>query len=129
MLLWASVAQAAGTVTTTEITRTSVRKVTFAWTSSAGGAADGATTAAFDGRIIGFATIPDSGTAPTALYDITLVDADGHDVLMGQGANRSATATEYVTEANMAGVASSKLTLHVTNAGTTKLGVVVVWIR
>lgn len=119
----------AGTVTITEVSHTSVKKVTFAWTSSAGGAADGTTTKVFDGRIIGFATIPDSGTAPTDNYDLTILDADGHDVLLGQGANRDTATTEYVSEASLAGVAGSTLALHVTNAGAAKLGVAIIWIR
>lgn len=36
------------------------------------------------------------GTAPTALYDITLVDADGADIAGGVLLNRSATVTELV---------------------------------
>lgn len=119
----------AGTVTTTEITHTSVRKLTFAWTSSAGGAADGASTAAFDGAIIGLTTIPSGAAAPTVNYDITVVDADGHDVLLGAGANRSDTATEHVAGSSLAGVAGSQLTLHVTNAGNAKQGTVILYVR
>ena len=46
----------------------------------------------FDGRILSITTNP--GVAPTALYDITLDNADGFDILGGAGANLSATATE-----------------------------------
>ena len=48
---------------------------------------------AFEGRLVALITNP-GATAPTALYDITLVDADGADRMQGVGANRSATATE-----------------------------------
>lgn len=37
--------------------------------------------------------IDPGSTAPQALYDITLTDAQGEDVLAGQGSNLSATAT------------------------------------
>lgn len=50
----------------------------------------------FSGRIVALETDPGS-TAPTANYDITLEDANGHDVLEGVGANRSASATEKVS--------------------------------
>ena len=120
----------AGTVTSTEITHTSVRKVTFAWTSSAGGAADGTTTAAFDGQLIGLTTIPSGGgTAPDANYDVAVNDADGHDVLLGAGLNRHTSNTEHVATASLGGVAGSKLTLAVTAAGAAKQGTVVLRIR
>lgn len=124
----ATVGHAAGTVTTAEITHTSVRKITFTWTSSSGGAADATTTAAFDGRVIGLITDP-GAAAPTDDYDLAITDADGHDVLLGAGANRDTVNTEYVTEGSLAGVAGSKLTLAITNAGNAKQGVVVLFIR
>jgi len=49
----------------------------------------------FSGRVVSLETNPGS-TAPTANYDITLEDGDGHDVLEGVGANRSDSATEKV---------------------------------
>ena len=118
----------AGTVVTSERIHGSAKKVIFAWTSAASGAADATTVAAFDGRIVGLITIP--GTpAPTTLYDVAVLDGDGHDVLLGAGADRSAAVTEYKTEANLAAVAASKLTLAVTNAGDAKQGTVILFIR
>lgn len=118
----------AGTVVTTEITHTSAKKITFAWT-SASGAADATTTGAFDGKVVGLTTDPDSGAAPDDNYDVVVNDADGHDVLLGAGANRDTANTEHVAEANLGAVAGSKLTLGITNAGNAKEGVVVLWIR
>lgn len=129
LLLIAGYVIAAGTVTTTEISSTSVKKVTFAWTSSAGGAADATTTKAYDGRVIGLTTIPSGGAAPDDNYDVTVKDVDGHDVLLGRGIDRDTANTEFVTEANMAGVAGSTLTLAVTNAGAAKQGTVILWVR
>lgn len=122
---------AVGTVTITEVTHTSAKKVSFVWVSGSGaedGTASGTTTAAFDGDIIGLATIP-SVTAPTNLYDITVTDAGGHDVLMGAGADRATATTEYVAGTSLAVAAGSKLTLNVTNAGTTKGGTCILYIR
>lgn len=50
---------------------------------------------ALEGTLRALATAPGS-TQPTALYDITIVDQYGHDVLEGVGANRSATVSEKV---------------------------------
>lgn len=126
----APVAFSAGTVTRTEITFPTVKKVTFAWTSSAGGAADSTTGSAFDGKLIALMTIPAAaGDAPTDNYDVAVNDADGHDVLAGAGANRDTANTEIVAEASLGAVAGSKLTLAVTNAGATKQGAVILWIR
>ncbi len=119
----------AGTVTTTEITHTSAKKITFAWTSSSGGAADATTTNAFDGKVVGLTTDPDGTDAPTDNYDIVINDADGHDVLLGAGANRDTLDTEHVAEANLGAVAGSKLTLAITTAGNAKKGVVIMWVR
>lgn len=125
----ASPAMAAGTVTIGEITTTSAKRIVFTWTSSAGGAADGTTVfAAFDGKLVGFTTDP-GATAPTDNYDITIVDADGYDVLLGQGTDRDTANTEHVATDLLGAVAGSSLTLHVTNAGATKQGVVILWIR
>ena len=123
----------AGTVVTTEVTHTSVKKVTFAWTSSAGGAADATTTAVFDGDVFCAVQIPNTGiTQPTNAYDVTVTDADGHDVLGGLGANLSNAANTVKNKAagdELVAVAGSKLTLAVTNAGAAKTGEVVLYIR
>ena len=119
----------AGTVVIAEVTHTSAKKVTFTWTCSAGGAADGTTTKAFDGKVVGFTTDPDDTDAPTDNYDVVVSDIDGHDVLLGAGANRDTLDTEHVVGASLSAVAGSKLTLAVTNAGNVKKGVVIVWVR
>ena len=119
----------AGTVTITEITYTSAKKITFTWTSSSGGAADATTAKVFDGKLVGLTTDPDGTDAPTDNYDIVISDADGHDVLLGAGANRDTLDTEHVAEANLGAVAGSKLTLAVTTAGNATKGVVIMWVR
>lgn len=119
----------AGTVTMAEVRYTAIKKITWSWTSTSGGAADGATTYAYDGDLIGLTTDPDGTSAPTDNYDITITDSDGRDVLLGAGANRDTATTEHVVGTNLAAVAGSKLTLNVANAGDTKKGVVVLWLR
>ncbi len=115
-------------VTPTEIKHTSIKKVTFAWTSDGDGDAEGTTTHAYDGAIVALMTVPDGTSAPSDNYDIVVNDADGIDVLLGKGADRDTATTEYVTSA-MGAVSGSKLTLSVSNAGDTKKGTVVLWLR
>ena len=121
----------AGTVTLTEITHTQPKKITFTWTSSAGGAADGATSGTYSGEIIRAVQVPDSGgTQPTDLYDVVLTDADGADVLHGLGANLSnAAATNKAAKDGLGAVVNSVLTLAVTNAGNAKGGKTIVYLR
>lgn len=119
----------AGTVTVAEETYGSVKKITFTWTASAGGAADGATTGVYNGAIQRLVTVPDTGTAPTNLYDVVVNDQDGTDVLMGAGANRSATVTEQVLASSLGVVANDTLTIGVTNAGNGGKGVTYVYVR
>lgn len=115
----------------TEITHTSAKKIVAAWTSdNATGAVSGTTTAAFDGAIIGLTTIPGAGAAaPDDNYDVAITDVDGHDVLLGAGANRDTLNTEHVTSATLACVAGSKLTVAITNAGNANTGTVILWVR
>jgi hypothetical protein len=130
VLALTSEAWAAGTVTVTEEAYSAVRKVKFAWTSDGAGAADGATTGDFSGKIEALVTVPNGGgTQPTDLYDLTVVDDDGTDVLSGAGANRSNASTQVVLSASLGIVANDRLTLHVTNAGAAKGGTVYVYLR
>lgn len=122
---------AVGTVTISPETYSSPKKITFSWTSSDDtGAVSGTTTAeAHDGQILTCVTVPGSGDEePTVNYDVTLLDEAGCDVLAGQGANRSNVTTEYIT-ASMGCVANDKLELRVANAGNSKTGTVVVFLR
>jgi hypothetical protein len=85
----------AGSITTTHYgLGGAIRRLVFACTADA---ADGSfpdtALPKIEGRLLAIVTNP-GATAPTALYDVTLEDADGADRLQGAGANRSATATE-----------------------------------
>lgn len=119
----------AGTVSSTETTHTSLKRIKFVWISSAAGAADATTTAKFDGEIVMVATAPGTGgTQPTDDYDLVITNADGVDMLAGQGANRDNVATEIIAS-GLGGFSGEAVTLGITNAGNTKAGTVYVWIR
>lgn len=116
-----------------------VVKHTFAWVSAADGSATVPSSIAVSGRIERVAFIPSASVAPTNLYDVTLTDADGFDCLAGQGANLSDSAKSHVcpalplkdgtTTADYPITVDSVLTLNVTNAGDSKAGTVVVYVR
>ncbi len=86
----------AGTVTLTHYTVGHVRKIVADWVAdAANGSVPDTVLPAFEGRLAELTTDP-GATAPTDLYDLTLVDGDGVDRLQGLGANRSATVTQSV---------------------------------
>lgn len=129
----------AGTVVPTPSkSRRSIKSITWAWTSSAGGAADSVNTITLSGEILRVVFNP--GTpAPTANYDVVILDADGADVLGGLGANRHTTNTEQIapvletvvganTYASRV-VIDGPLTLQVSNAGASKQGSVTMYYR
>ena len=115
----------------TEDTSGGLQKVKWTWVSDSNGdAGPTSTTAQFNGVLWKLITIPgDSDLAPTAAYDMTILDADGVDQLCGLGADRSATATEYKSNSDGLGVVkSSKLRLVVDAAGELNEGTVVLYI-
>ena len=121
---------AGSAMTFTEVTYGTIKKIKAAWVSDdATGAVSGTTANYYDGRLIGAVTVPDGSAAPTDNYDIAVNDSDGVDVALGAFADRDTTNTEYRVEASMAGVANSKLTLAVTNAGNSKKGALYLYIR
>ncbi len=120
----------AGVVTITEETYGTMKKVKFAWTSDAAGAADGTTTKAYSGAIERLVTVPGAGAdQPTNLYNVAVNDEDVTDVLMGAGAGRSNASTQQVLASSLGVVANDKLALAITAAGNTKKGTVYVYIR
>src|SRR4051812_13185741 len=76
-----------------------VNRIVLAWVSDAsGGAVSGIpTTFPVNGVLLAVEFVPDGGgTAPTNLYDVTLTDTAGVDVLGGQGANLANNANTVV---------------------------------
>jgi hypothetical protein len=106
----------------------------WVWTSAAAPAAGSVTEVGaltnVSGCIMQFINVPDSGvTQPTNLFDMTLLDENGVDVLMGAGANLSNDKTstaDYKTIRNLDGgpvcVHNATLTPAITAAGNEKTG-------
>lgn len=123
------------TVTTAEFVGLGLIKTTIAWVSDAAGAVSGNAFAIRRGWLQQVKFIPDSGgTQPTDLYDITLKFADGIDMLVGTGANLSATVpTVTAPQLNTGGTApvfidDGNIDLVVANAGASKGGTVILYI-
>jgi len=121
----------AGTVTITERRVGHLWRVKFTWVTSAGGAADGATTVPVTGKVAAAVQIPDAGgTQPDNAYDVTVKDADGVDVLNALGANLSnAAVTQKVKSDELGIVVNSNLTLGVTGGGAAKGGSTIVYLE
>lgn len=115
-------------VTLAENTQHSLKLIKWAWTSATDGTVSSQTNGDFTGFIKGCFTDP-GATAPTAAYDVTILDEDGIDVILGNGADRSATATEFIKAASASMVFESKLTLTIANAGAEKTGTVYLYIQ
>ena len=121
----------AGTVTKSELTVFSVKKVAFTWLSDGTGLATSTTTSPFTGMIQRVIQLPDGGgTQPTTLYDVVVNDSDGVDVLHGLGADLSnavPTIKDYTH--GVGAVVNSTLSLSVTNAGINKGGKTIIYLR
>lgn len=118
----------AGTVTVQESGFHGVRKIRWAWTSTAGGAADLITTKSYYGEVLALVTDPDGTAAPTADYDITVTDAEGYDVMQGAGSDRHTSSTETAVPTAKS-IAFGPLTLNVANAGNAKSGVAILYVQ
>jgi hypothetical protein len=128
--------EGAGTVTATHAKQETIRQLRLAWTSDAAGAVSGTLVHA-SGELVRVVFIPGTGgVVPTTLYDVTIEDADGLDVLAGKGANLSeVNKTQIVpligdgTTTQQRVALSSTLELKVANAGNAKQGTVVLYYR
>lgn len=118
-------------ITTTLLSDVRTTKHSLAWTADAAGAVSGNPATLALGHVVQIKFIPNSGgTAPTALYDVTLVDANGVDFLAGAGANLSATVSTLVRPAApLLYDATGTLDLVVANAGVSTGGTVQVWLQ
>lgn len=116
-----------------------VVKHTFDWTSDGSGNATVPSGVPVSGTIERIVVVPSASAAPTNLYDVTLTDADSVDVMAGQGANLAASGNSHVCpgvplkDGTTTGVVpvcvDSILTLNVSNAGASKSGKIVVYVR
>lgn len=106
-----------------------LKRIKWSWLSTDLGVVTGSvTTNKYTGEIVRLVTDP-GATAPTAAYDITILDEDGVDVLVGAGADRSATATEQVLGSSLGIIFNTTLTLEIAAAGDAKIGTVYLYIK
>ncbi len=116
-------------VTITETRIGTVKKVKFVIVSAADGSAAGTTTYTYDGEVLRFVAVPDAApTQPTNLFDVALNDADGYDILAGQGANLSNAAPTTVV-ASMGAIATNTITLAASNMGAATGATLYLYIR
>jgi hypothetical protein len=117
-----------------------VRRYTLDWLSHTDGVVDLDTSMPIFGEIVRVVFVPDGGgTAPTAAYDVILKDANGIDVLAGQGADLSESAASHtcpgvplkdgVTTSTRPIAVAGVLNLEVANAGSGKGGLVILYVR
>lgn len=123
-----------------QVNQTVVRQYTTTWTSNASGVASDTINLVQGGELVGVQFAPGtSGNQPTDAYDVTVLDAYNFDVLMGQGANLSNStvtkvcptiaAKDGTTTSTGPQPVSGTLTVAVSNAGNTKSGTIVFWVR
>ena len=118
----------AGTLTITDQSHRTVQKLLLDWLSDSSGDVSGTLTATVSGILYRVAFIPDGGgTQPTDLYDVTLEDPDGVDVLAGNGDNLSNVNKTQHIDAGRA--VDGTLELKVSNAGNGKAGLVALYVR
>lgn len=125
-------ARAAGTVTRTAAEsfgdRTS--KYTYTWVSDGSGDVSGDTTTIVvaTGDVVRIEIVPNGGgTQPTDLYDLTLLDSHGVDMLDGQAANLSNSAAAVLFTSFRVD-SSETFQLVIANAGNAKGGTLKLWV-
>lgn len=129
---------AADTATWQYLKGKNVSKVIVDWVShSTAGTVSQVSDEPIYGEILRITTNP-GATAPTNLYDVTILDEDSVDVALGTLANRATATTEtvYPTVAGSAGnntdvqmPVAGKLTLTISAAGNSKIGRVTIYLR
>jgi len=129
-----------GTATLTKTESRTMNKLAIDWTSSSSGAVPSTDSETISGEILRCVFVPDSsGTQPSNAYDVTLSDADGIDILAGNGANLSNTTAlsivpgEELLSGGSSGIrpfaVDGPLSLVVANAGDTKGGTINLYYR
>jgi hypothetical protein len=126
-------AVAGSIVVTTADRGDNVTEYSIAWTSDAAGAVTENPVAVKSGKIIGVKFIPSAVTAPSAAYDVTVIDGESVDMVTGLGANLSATASTrsvpLVNSTEKLFFEGGNLTPTVANAGNAKLGTIILWVQ
>jgi hypothetical protein len=127
----------AGTLTVTRDPRIApnqgkaIEVISVAWTSDASGNATVSIPNLY-GFLVKAQTVPSGAAAPTALYDITLLDANSIDCAQGKLVDRSATVSEEVYPLVSGGAIPVFLcgthTFAVANAGNAKSGTCLLYV-
>ena len=100
------------------------QRIVFDWISDASGNADVTTGGKLTSAAVLGIFIPDTVDVPTTLYDVTITDEDGVDVLQNQGLDGSVAVVEEQA-VSFGNVFNSLLTLNVSNEGNAKKGKVI----
>lgn len=116
-------------VTITEEVFGTIKKVKFSVVSATDGTATATTDNAFSGEVLRLVVVPGSAALqPTDNFDIAINDADGYDILAGQGADLSNAATSTKV-GSMGCVANDKLSLAASNMGDQNGATIIVYLR
>ncbi|MES2146707.1 MAG: hypothetical protein V4491_02545 [Pseudomonadota bacterium] len=110
-----------------------ITRYTVTWLSDALGAVSGNSFPVEAGHVMQVRQIPDAAaTQPSDLYDVTVLDANSFDVLVGGGANISNAGPTYITPALTTGypifVEAGNLTPVIAAAGNAKGGQIVFYV-
>lgn len=128
----------AGSISESHQEHRTVKKLSLTWTSDADGDVSGNASSVFSGEILKVTFVPGSGgDQPSDLYDVTLDDEEGVDLLQGLGANLSNSTTTSVVPLDGDGTAADSVhvandgpvTPVVSNAGDTKKGTIHIFYR
>lgn len=107
-----------------------IKKIKWDWLCTDLGVVSSQTTGTYTGEIIRLITDPDAaGDAPSDNYNITILDEDGFDVLVGGGLLRDTANTEQVLATSLGCCYNTKLTLTIDSAGDANKGVVYLYIK
>lgn len=117
-----------------------VRKYTLAWVSHTDGVVNLNTSKTLVGELVRVVFAPGAGgVQPDDLYDLTLLDGDGIDVLAGQGANLTNAAPTHIVPGvpfkDGTTVSLRPVTVHgtlnlvIANAGSGKSGSLTLYVR
>lgn len=118
-------------------TRT-VKQVRFVWLSDDAAGTVAGTTKTLSGQLIGVEFINNSAAPPDNLYDLTILNEDGFDVLCGVGANIPVAANQFYAPVILNGAGGligsavpidSALTLAIAAAGNANAGTTVLYLR
>jgi hypothetical protein len=116
-------------VTFTEERHGRISKLKAVVVSAADGSASGTSSRVYTGEVVRFVVIPAAGgSQPTTLFDVALNDADGYDILAGQGANLSNAAPTTVV-ASMGAIAGDPIAVAASGMGDTKTATLILYVK